>query len=71
MVIVITVSMGIIFRIKKWLALKKAKKEEEKELPSKEETLEEEKRFLKEAKELKPMVARPAKNRQVGKQDSK
>ena len=43
-------------KIKQWFALSRAKKEEEKEIPSKRELLVEQKEFLEESKELKSMI---------------
>ncbi len=48
--------MGLFLKIKKWFALRRAKEEEKKHIPTKKEILEDQKEFLQESKELKSMI---------------
>ena len=44
------------WKLKKWFALQRAKKEEKVHLPTKEEVLKEERQFEKEALSMKPLI---------------
>ena len=53
--------MGLISWIRERQALKRAKEEEKKEIPTDKDILEGQKKFLKEAKELKSAITKPGK----------
>jgi len=57
--------MGLIFKIKEWLALRRAKTEEEKEIPTSKDIKAQHKEFVKQSKKLKSMITKKKQTKNI------